>query len=611
MRFDWTPKAKVPSKSAEEFFTVRGKTNPRILFHIHGDMFGDNSELQGSHHEKTYGYLVDYLKNSRRFKLDSAFLRKLKEAHRLTQSPNFSKDAEALTRSAFSKGESVLIPGGWMGKPVGHAVNFELIPEKDGTCTLRIYNLGAGTEHSGVVAEDGKLRGPCYSEWKGIERERATSPLFFRAIGEMIGFEKAALGQNYSEGDLFGRLKHHLQPAEEIAGVSAPHMSLQQSGVCAWRSLMAVMRTHMPENEYKRFVIQIKLASLKEHCAALIDKEWEKMPREAQNVEYGLITESAKKLARTLAKGVESGTITANFAAKEQKEIAALLSKMESRGMKIPSPFDKPLFTPAGETAPEETPLDTRPLSIKPQSAKATSVDLTPKVERTSSIAACDITDARGLDMLIKACKGADYDDVHVGITDAVKNANLHAFKETTATPEEAQELIIKLGQVSDTYLRSCYCIEGADKIHTDIVYVLRKIAYFQSALSKQAGFEVGYHRGNSFASPLHERFYDPKMRKEMAEMNSSKAVNISPFDREDEDALLKNTLYQDGFEGSVFQNYEEFLARNHPEAIKAALRKNPSIGSYNRMARSVALFYSSEGPEWFRALRDSGLNCD
>src|SRR5262249_50827247 len=100
---------------------------------------------------------------------------------------------------------------------------------------------------------------------------------------------------SYKGIDVYDGLRRILMPDVEKTAVDFspdPHlmMSPQQAGTCAWRSLMAFLRTKMEINDYKRLKCDIKLQSLLDWVQA--KKNVEQNPR--------LIKKSHQKLCRNI-----------------------------------------------------------------------------------------------------------------------------------------------------------------------------------------------------------------------------------------------------------------------------------------------------------------------
>ena len=616
----WQRRINRPSAKAEQFFMHQKGVNPRVLFHIHADMFGDNSKLQGSDNVQTYGYLLKYLETQQLCQIDSQLTNKLNDAYKLISGGDFVANALLRATTAFDNKTSVVIPGGWMGKPSGHAINYELIPEADEKCTMRFYNLGAGASHFAIEATGSKLRGPAFSEWRGISRENILNPEFFTAIGEMQGLVPGSTEQEYNEKDIFASLKGIVKPAEERPGVDAPIMALQQSGVCAWRSLMAVMRSHMNERDYKRIIIDIKLQSLKEHDALLSDQEWKKLGADFRNTEENLVYKSAVKLARTLSKGVTTGIITPQYAEEQMKVLQQIIHGMEKRGLQIESPFEKPKFQPPGIRVDEHSRLLKAPVSLEQGAIEGGTISKTPWANLYTTIADAKLNNFDSfeaeVDRLLDLCKkGEDEGDfaaIHVGLLDAVKGGSLKVFDDQTIPPEQAQNLIVKLKKVFDHYLRSCYGIEGGDKIYAESRYLALKILYWQVKLSQSAGYEFPIPHPSQAANSLHTRFYDSKMRGEIAKLkfgpwlqrNYNLQIPSLTWANQREQGSADCQIYPSGGEG-----FENFLRTNYKEVLENILTTDHKIAQIPQNLRPFALLYSSKIPEWIGAVRDSYLN--
>ncbi|MCB1148783.1 MAG: hypothetical protein KDK48_01335, partial [Chlamydiia bacterium] len=609
-----TPKT---THTAEDLFAGADLPDPRMLFHIHGDMFGSGSKLEGNQPEKTFGYLVSFLKKRCYNLIDKNLMCQLEDAYALSISKRFVEDAVKVVNDAFNEGRSVIIPGGWLGAPAGHAVNYELILEKEGTCTFRFYNLGAGVNHFEHEIDGTKEKAPAYTEWRGIAKEKMTDPLVFQALGEMIGFVPEALGQKYNEADLFGRLKVLLEPKEECAGKKAPKMSKQQSGICSWRSLMAIMRSHLSQEQYKRFILEIKIQSLKDHASLLTDANWVKLHRIDRHKEENLIIKSAAKLARSLAKAKDAGVVDEAYAKAQKDDLEKLLSTMKTREKKTESPFEKPSFA-ENDVPVSEGPLYTAPTSLDDKTKETDAAGSNTWTKSYCSMKKVDLSSAeallKGSKELIELCKKAeskkDYEQMHLGLIDALKPLDFELAKSNSYTEKQAQELISNLGELSTLFLRSCYGIVDADKTHTDQYVLQLKLMTMQALLSKKAGFQFTCRY--SLTHSLMTRIYDPQMREQHEKIyykDQGKGIDVRYGKCSSDDGLFTKSFTMDDDELNTMEALETFLKTHYAEEFRKIRESIPGYDQMEKCEKFCRMFYSPEVPAWIRALNESSLN--
>ena len=132
---------------------------------------------------------------------------------------------------------------------------------------------------------------------------RLESGYFFEALFELsTRSELKSYGStNYGEEDVYKGLKDLLNPSATSAAGTDPRLMMpaQRSGVCAWRSLMALMRSKMPLADYLRFKCDIKLQSLHDYMQVLQGEmdagEVEELP-----LKWRLVKKSHQKLCRNI-----------------------------------------------------------------------------------------------------------------------------------------------------------------------------------------------------------------------------------------------------------------------------------------------------------------------
>src|SRR5262249_40207204 len=153
-------------------------------------------------------------------------------------------------RNAITSNETLLMSGGWIGVPHGHAVYYELIPGVQGKSTLRLYNLGRGIEPYAERGVDTKWKANPVVEWKGVPNENLTNALFPAILHELEHqlVVDTYYNTDYGGQDIYASLKEVLKPESEVL-IFEP-LTVQRGGFCSWKSLLAYLRTKMDEKSY-------------------------------------------------------------------------------------------------------------------------------------------------------------------------------------------------------------------------------------------------------------------------------------------------------------------------------------------------------------------------
>ena len=65
-----------------------------------------------------------------------------------------------LLKASLQQNQKCLIPGGWIGKTLGHAIHHHIEKNDQGTYSFRLYNTGAGAQFHTEKSLDSKKQDP-------------------------------------------------------------------------------------------------------------------------------------------------------------------------------------------------------------------------------------------------------------------------------------------------------------------------------------------------------------------------------------------------------------------------------------------------------------------
>jgi hypothetical protein len=280
----------------------------RLVGHICGGWFVKDSAIEGMGAIEPLTYLCKYLQDhSNGWEGQADFINKLQQAieiaKQLPQENGVAFLFDAIEK-AFATSVSVIIPGGWIGskdKP-GHAMYYEVIPTSATEATFRLYNLGAGSNEHFRALIGNKYKTHPFIDWQQIARTDLLNEANLRALIEIktCSTAKDNASTSYSESDVYMGLKSLFNPKsvygmQDMAVVPALLMTQQQAGICTWRSLMACLRTHMPQDVsfYKHLKNDIKIQVLHE----VMEKQSASSSKDVSPETYRLIAKSHKNLA--------------------------------------------------------------------------------------------------------------------------------------------------------------------------------------------------------------------------------------------------------------------------------------------------------------------------
>ena len=132
------------------------------LAHIGADKFAKDSELEGSPVRNSLEFICNFL-NKRSVKsppygLSKELIQELTEAKVYDLALNDSQKISKMIKNSLYKKQPLLMSGGWEGNPHGHAIYYELLPGDNLKASLRLYNLGEGTDLFGSAIEGVKKK---------------------------------------------------------------------------------------------------------------------------------------------------------------------------------------------------------------------------------------------------------------------------------------------------------------------------------------------------------------------------------------------------------------------------------------------------------------------
>lgn len=285
----------------------------RTLFQVVANEFGANSKFEGCHQSATIGLLLQFCEALAPESLKKIYGIEASLLNELRQTVFLKKEAIAETRhlidSAISTGQPVLIAGGWIGKPSGHAMMYEVVPsDDDEMVNFRIYNLGAGASWHQLHVENGKLKCVPGVEWVGVRKDKLLNDIALTALVEMKCELKVPDQNNdteFNERDIYGGLYKYLKPsASRMLESNVPYKTLQHSGICTWRSIEAFLATRLTEHQYKRLILDIKLSCVLELTNSTT--------RRSQK-QWTLVNKAAIKLARKVDTAFAKGYVTEEY----------------------------------------------------------------------------------------------------------------------------------------------------------------------------------------------------------------------------------------------------------------------------------------------------------
>lgn len=614
---------------------LKNATTAKMLFHIQADEFGSSSQLEGHHSNQAVKYLHDILtaKKNKGTAIYDDLIAELNDTLDLITGDFVTKAQQQIDKSFHEKKPMMLI-GGWTGNPSGHAIYYEIIPESNTTASFRLYNTGAGIQGNHHHLDDGnKIKYQTYCEWKGIAKGRLESREFLEAIKEMkenLYLPQQTKQTEYNESDIYIGLRNILKPdaektAQGFTTDPAWMMSPQRSGVCAWKSLMAFVRTKIDLNDYKRFKCDLRLQSLMDFV------ETSPAPRA---LDWRLVLKSHEKLCRSilrLHREKKIGDAYLDSAKTALKPVSKWLHDHEAcstQRLVERVSFD---YEAAGKNRVYNKHLISETLDNKRQPNNASAVVLQPCQyvhEAISEIKASDPAqigaELQKLSGIVeKAWLSGEDLALHSGLIDFIKRLDLNDEfwkKAADGKSDQAEFLITQFGQIARFFFKSCFMIPQASTIFPEKTYALHKILYLQQKLCrlghpKMLWEKIGFYE-RTLPDQLNQRnlflrFPDPKMQREIEvirnSLNSEIRINEYCYHHNDLNAHMyySQSDYRSSHRSSKFV---DAIYQSCPNILSEVYKDVPNIYSLPRYVQEAYIYTSKRLPEWIKAMRDASL---
>jgi hypothetical protein len=610
------------------------QVSTRLLFQLEADEFGLNSELEGCAKNIPLAYVLEYIK-ARDSQGDilcdqqEELIRELSIAYDIAESPNSQQTLHQAIQNAFATGSTTLIPGGWVGKPSGHAMMYELIPESGETATLRIFNTGEGIqEHDrfqvGVKDKVG------YVEWKGISRDKLLDPHFSQAIDEMNTFTSLPEDENkstdYSSRDIYSGLRNFLE-VKEVSEVNvdiaqdAPLKNPQKAGTCSYRALLAFIKTKMSPTEYRHFTCDMRLQALASHVLSEVDPDEKPADEISEKGRWRLIKKSLQAISRKVDRLYTNHIIGPSYLEKAQSTLKLIAEWVEfnhDQSLENEIEFSRPIFkSPQNQI---DLPSEVQGISSSREEKTvlhASSVDaacshlMENLKEQTLANPNTVVHELKKIRLLLEqAHKQRDYSGVKFATVDIAKRLSVEEdfWKQIPGTQKELEATIGELNAVADFFFTSCYHTSQPDSIFPEQIYAIMKILHVQNLIATRSFPKVDlcvpFNCEPLFFQPqdeLIERELNHILKKvENVTLNDEQLFKFvsssSPYD--------KSEIYEHRFQSG--EQLSDFIQQQYPEVLKKIAKDNPAYLNCSKHEKGLLLYTSPHLPSWLKNLRDT-----
>lgn len=606
--------------------------SPRTLMHLHGNRFGKNSDLEGLSNDtspEALGYLHHYLtarQASAPHPAIALFLTRLSglmEIDRQTTVADFTNTARSKIQAAFNANESVLIPGGWVGTPTGHALYYEIIPESATHAKMRVINSGAGLNHHTSDLAGNKTKYQPYTEWRGISKEALLGDNFLTAIAEMrlhATIPNENSNTSYGEKDVYKALKQMLQPQSTDEGEAATLLvSPQSSGICKMKGLFFVLRTyleqHGPEGKaiYKRFKTDIRIQSL-------VDRIFNPAPvKELSEVgHWRLIHKSVQKTCRSIDRLFAKKMVTQAYVDEAVEALRPVTEWVEKNRKVLHKPPEfsdfqfKQLSSPHVSFNDPDSTLDDQAAKKAAGAALQANGFITETFKALVPSSGQDVGKALAQvksDAESAWKKGAD-DPLYSGLLYFIDHLSTEEkfWREAAADPEQAKKLIVDLGEIAHLFFKTCFTVSQSDIIVPERVNALIRIQNIITILTRFTNHKIRFqnYAFDGFLCSVNNYVHTDQAFDQEAE--KAKAASADYILGTDSTSLFDQVSRT--FSNNQKDSFHKFATQAAPSLLKDIAQADPAFSRLPTYAQEARLYTSELLPDWLKSIRNTGIYC-
>lgn len=592
----------------------------RMLMHLHGNRFGENSKLEGfTSNQESMEYLHGYLKawNSNIATpqpIVTEFTEKLSSAIELNNQktiPEFVSCGQSQLQKAFEQKKAMFIPGGWVSyvkkdPPVVQmqTICYEIIPDSAEEATLRFYTSDTGLEHhkSGYVGN--KIKFQPYVEWKGISKDKLTDAHFLTAVAELQRYALSPKQEmtSYTDADIYDAFKMILKPKTIDAG-EKPNASFSKCSarVSTMKSWFVALKTNLETQGvqgkaiYKRFKCDIRVQSLVDHIR---NRKSSMELKEA--AEYRLVQKSLQKTTRAVNRLYDNNFVSRKYFVEVNNALSPVQKWVDSNQIVLSS-----------------RPQNNAPYFREPDH----SINLfsnTPTLEATAKAGSNVITNSNGgfLVDTIRILSNVTPEEFATALEkiektgmDAWNNGAdkplytaLHAFISRLSVDkafwekvcakggkEGTKAVITSLGNVAKLYFKTCCAIPQSEIMVPERIQDMTRIELIFKHLSELAGHKMGFVNYIKTQYFIHGSASAEKIVTDLKDFGNA------------------HILYDAGGEFSHPANDLPALVRKLPEFEKIK-RKIEDFETLPLHAQDARLYCSNDLPEWLKMIRDNHI---
>ncbi|MCI5052682.1 MAG: DUF3638 domain-containing protein [Simkaniaceae bacterium] len=254
----------------------------RDFFQINCDNALTSSGHEGSALWYTSEMLVKYLDAFAPFDPDSVeakrLLVQLQDERLYTNYSSHAQVATEATRlcgniAALGEGKRLVISGGHLKKPVGHAMVYEVIKKGANSYDFFVYNTSGGLKYQTTTVSGIKSKMNPVLGFENLTLEDLSTDF----IETLLLPQTKLVGDTFVMDSLFRAIYAHLGHKVKPDTLDlSEYITTQRSGTCALKAPLALLRRVLGRHKYKEFVYKMSYDSLlaaNHGCVDLSDKK--------------------------------------------------------------------------------------------------------------------------------------------------------------------------------------------------------------------------------------------------------------------------------------------------------------------------------------------------
>lgn len=165
--------------------------------------------------------------------------------------------------NSLNVGEQIIIPGGWNSLVGGHAMVYVIRRDTKAHFTFSCINSGAGISMHNSKIVDFRMKYTPALTMTNISLAKMTNPIFYQALLKLkLPYKSDGNEEAYEASNIYEKILQSLEGKIVEGNASSELITTQASGVCSWKSLVALMINQFGKKMVKPLILYIKQQTL-------------------------------------------------------------------------------------------------------------------------------------------------------------------------------------------------------------------------------------------------------------------------------------------------------------------------------------------------------------